>query len=76
MSNNATPGAIKAKQGDNAVVLNRHLQFNQAMGAMGSKTKSNHSGTSLHNKWTAVPGEGTGGNVCGYSPGGMGCGKR
>lgn len=76
MSNNATPGAIKPKSGPNLTAIDRHSGFVQAMGACDSKTRSGHKGTGLHNKWTNVPGEGTGGNVCGYSPGGKGCGKR
>lgn len=65
-SNNATPGAIKAKEGDNAMVLNRASGFRKTMSAMDSKTRSGHSATDMNNKWTAVPGSGTGGNVKGY----------
>jgi hypothetical protein len=65
--NNSTPGAIKAKQGDNACVLSRSEGYRKTEAAMGSKTRSRHKGTDLHNKWGPVPGDGMGGNVKGYS---------
>lgn len=70
--NNTAAGAIKPKVGDNAVVLNRGAGFNQAMTALGNKTKSGHSATSMNNKWISLPGSGCGGNVVGYSKNG-GC---
>lgn len=70
--NNEGIGAAKPKVGDNAVVLNRGAQFNQAMSALASKTKSQHPATSMNNQWIGLPGSGTGGNVCGYSKNG-GC---
>ena len=65
--NNSTPGAIKAKQGDNACVLTRSSGYSKTMAAMDSKTRSRHKGTDLHNKWGPVPGSGLGGNVKGQS---------
>lgn len=64
--NNATPGAIKAKEGDNACVLNRGSGLKKTEAAMSSSTGSQHRGGDENNKWTKVPGSGTGGNVKGY----------
>jgi len=66
MSNNATPGAIKAKEGDNACVLNRASGYSKTMSACESSVKSGHSATDMNNKWTKTPGSGLGGNVNGY----------
>lgn len=66
MKNNEGCGAAKPKEGDNAVVLNRAAGFSQAMGALGNKTKSPYSATSMNNDWIDLPGSGTGGNVKGY----------
>jgi len=67
--NNASPGGIKPKEGDNAVVINRAAGFKQAMGALDNQTKSPHGPGSMNNSWIRLPGSGTGGNVCGYTNG-------
>lgn len=56
----ATPTTV------NAAVINRAIGYKQTMGATDSKTRSRYKGTELNNKWTSVPGSGTGGNVKGY----------
>lgn len=56
----ATPTTVNAK------ALNRAAGFSSTMGACDSKTRSRHSATDVNNKWTKVPGSGTGGNVKGY----------
>ena len=66
MKNNESVGAIKAKEGDNACVLNRASGFKKTMSAMDSSTGSQHKGGDMNNKWTKTPGSGTGGNVKGY----------
>ena len=66
MKNNAGPGPIQPKEGQNASVLNRATGYSNTMKACESKTRSRHKGTEMNNKWINVPGSGTGGNVKGY----------
>lgn len=64
--NNDGVGATRAKSGLWACAIVRSAGYKKTEGAMANRTKSGHSGGDIHNKWTAVPGSGTGGNVRGY----------
>lgn len=65
MKNNSSMGAATPTT-VNSCALNRASGFKKTMGAMDSRTSSRHKGTGLHDKWTKLPGSGTGGNVKGY----------
>lgn len=64
--NNSGVGPIQPKTGINHEAIDRGLGYAATMGAMGSKTRSPAKGTSMHNLYRDVPGEGCGGNVKGY----------
>ncbi len=72
MMNNDGAGATRTKSGLWACAIVRSAGYNKTESAMGNRTRSRHTGGSIHNKWTAVPGSGTGGNVNGYSHGNSG----
>lgn len=65
MKNNQSQGASTPTT-VNGCALNRGSGYKKTMGACESKTGSRHKGTDMNNKWTKVPGSGTGGNVKGY----------
>ena len=65
MKNNQSMGAATPTT-LNACALNRASGYKKTMASCESKTRSSHKGTDMNNKWTSVPGSGTGGNVKGY----------
>jgi len=60
-------GAAQAKTGKNRQALDRAAGMSATMNAMGSRTRSGHTGTGQNNKWQAPSlGWGEGNNVKGY----------
>jgi hypothetical protein len=64
---NNSGGGSQPKTGKQYVPLCRNKQYSTTMGAMMSKTRSGHQGTSMNNDWKGIS-EDQGGNLHGYSP--------
>lgn len=74
-ANNRSLGGAQAKQHSMAVSICRDYGWKETSAAMANKTCSNHKGDGKHRHYESA-GEGLGGNVHGYSPGGEGGGYK
>ena len=65
--NNSGAGATQMKGGDNVKAIVRSAGYRATCSAMGSKTRSRHSASSMNNHWKSVEcGYGSNENIKGY----------